>query len=576
MEFSEIWPATFTPVDGEYRIDIDHFLVMSFRHPGLAVENSRIGPFHVLEKLGNHRRHNVYRARQVEQDREVALKFIKLPPDVDRESALVKINREATVLKNLDHPNLVKMYGAGCEGEQVFFAHEVIEGESLASLLSRRGLLAPDLVIDYSRQIASVIEYLHQNEIIHSKLTTDKLIIDKEGKIHVTDLRLNRSRKRRWDAAKRASLETAAYMPPEQLLGEGASGKSDLYTLGIIMFEMLTGKLPYAPQTMAQLAQDKQKPDVPRVSDTVMSCPAWLDKLVRKMILPDPRKRPHSARAVIMTLEQIHSVEQSKMAAAEEMTRGFSPLSAGSDRTAARKAMGLKKDLEPEKGKPLIQSIPFLVGALGLVTAVIALAMFWPFGSSSVTLMQRADKLMASPESDDWREARKLYTRIMENSRDEELKLAAETGYFESRRKSMMYRLKSGVVPLEKPEIRELYAIMQNEKEGKFRDALNQYLRLVEKIDPADDLRYVRSEALDRIANMQEIEQQSLEFRERLEALRTAANGPAATDADREAFAAVQAELVTDHSKNDFLSDLLDPAKDDTTEDDTTEDGSVE
>ncbi len=225
----------------------------------------------------------------------MALKFIKLPPDVNRDNALAKINREVAVLKKLEHPHLVRMYGAGVYEDQVFFAHELIEGETLASLLSRRGRLAPDQVIDFGGQIASVLEYLHHNEIIHSKLTTDKLIIDAEGQIHVADLRLNRSRKRRWDAARRATLETAAYMPPEQLLGEGSTPKSDLYSLGVIMYEMLTGKLPFEPESMAQLARDKKSAKVQRVAETVMSCPAWLDKLVRKMILPDPKLRPHSA-----------------------------------------------------------------------------------------------------------------------------------------------------------------------------------------------------------------------------------------------------------------------------------------
>jgi serine/threonine-protein kinase len=522
------------------------------------VENSQIGPFHILEKLGAHRRHNVYRARQVEQNREVALKFITLPPDVERESALLKINHEANVLKALDHPNLVKVFGAGCEGKHVFFAHEVIEGETLASLLLRRGRLAPDLVIDYARQIASALEYLHQNEIIHSKLTTDKLIVDGAGLVHISDLRLNRSRKRRWDAAKRASLETAAYMPPEQLLGQGATSKSDVYTLGVIMFEMLTGKLPYEPQTMAQLARDKQDARVPRVSDTVISCPGWLDKLVRKMMLPDPKRRPHSIRAVIMTLDQIHALEQNKVAAAEEMTRGFSALAAGSDRAEARRVMGMKqRERAPEKETSILQGIPFLAGALGLIAILVTVALIWTFAGNPADLMERANALLASSDADDWRDARKLYTRIMQNSRDENLRSAAEHGYFESRRKSMMRRLEGGVLPLEKAEIRELYAIMQNENAGKLRESMARYQRLADKIDPNDDLRYVRMEALERFGALQRLEQDSLVFRERYETLRAAAESASSTEDDRSAFAVIEAELQDRFGNNEFLADLV-------------------
>ncbi len=524
------------------------------------MENTHIGPFHILEKLGSHRRHNVFRARQTEQGREVALKFINLPPDIDRESVLARVNREVVVLKQLEHPHLVKMFGAGiADDSRIFFAHELIEGETLAALLSRRGRLAADLVIDYGGQVASVLEYLHHNEIIHSKLTTDKLIVDADGQIHVADLRLNRSRKRRWDAARRATLETAAYMPPEQLLGKGATAKSDLYALGVIMFEMLTGRLPYEPQTMAQLCRDKQSRTVPRVSQTVMSCPAWLDKLIRKSLDPDPKSRPHSARAMIMTLEQISSVDQRQTASAAEITRGFSALSMGADRTAARRALGLRKRVvEPENELPLLHSIPVLAGGLLLIAMIVSLYVFWPFGGNPMELKHQADLLLASDDSDDWREARELYTRIMKRSRDEALTAAAEEGYFRSRRKSMLYRLQNGASPLERPEIRELYAIMEIETAGEWRDAMHRYERLMENIEPLDDMRYVRWEAADRLDRLRELEKEAIAFRERYQALVTAAGSPDATDEDVKALEEAREELETISRDNLFLADLHD------------------
>ena len=145
------------------------------------MENTHVGPFFIVKRLGTNRRHKVYHARQVEQDRDVALKFIKIPPHVERHKALGKIQREMEILEKLHHPNLVQVYGAGVHEDLIFIAIELVQCESLASILSRRGKLAPDLAVDYARQVASVLEYLHDEEILHSKLTPDKILIDQTG-----------------------------------------------------------------------------------------------------------------------------------------------------------------------------------------------------------------------------------------------------------------------------------------------------------------------------------------------------------------------------------------------------------
>ena len=206
------------------------------------MENKHVGPFKIVSKLGN-RRQKVYRAIQIEQGREVALKFIKLPPTVEWEKAIAKIDREVVGLQELVHPGLVKVYGAGVDEQQVFFASELIEGESLAAVLARRGKLTPDLVVEYGRQIADILRYLHSKDLIHSKLTPEKILLTSEHRIKIADLRLNRPKKRRWDKTRRRELDTVAYMAPEQFV-DGATQKSDFYSLGVVLFEMLSGKLP--------------------------------------------------------------------------------------------------------------------------------------------------------------------------------------------------------------------------------------------------------------------------------------------------------------------------------------------
>ena len=95
------------------------------------VERARVGPFQILDRLGTNRRHKVFHARQTEQNWDVALKFINTPPDIDRATAYTRLQHESDILKTLDHPHIVRVFGAGVDGDQVFFAHELIQGESL-------------------------------------------------------------------------------------------------------------------------------------------------------------------------------------------------------------------------------------------------------------------------------------------------------------------------------------------------------------------------------------------------------------------------------------------------------------
>ena len=163
-------------------------------------------------------RDRVFHAVQESQDRDVVLKFITIPSSIEWTKAIDKIERETVELRKLRHDNLVRVYGVGVHEPEsrIFFATELIEGESLSSILARRGKLAPDLVVEYGHQIAEALKYIHNKEIIHSKLTPDKIMVTADHKVKVSDLRLNRAKKRRWDAARKRDLEIAAYMAPEQ------------------------------------------------------------------------------------------------------------------------------------------------------------------------------------------------------------------------------------------------------------------------------------------------------------------------------------------------------------------------
>ena len=462
---------------------------------GAPVENTHVGPFLIVRKLGTNRRQQVFHARQTEQNRDVALKFVNIPPDFDRAVALDKINREARVLKHLDHPNLVKVFGAGVDEDRIFFASELVQGESLSSLLSRRGTLAWDLVVDIARQVASALNYLHENEIIHSKLTPDKILINRQGQVKIGDLRLNRNKRRRWDAVRRKELEIAAYSAPEQFTEQGATPKSDFYALGVILFECLTGKLPHEPETLGKLVKQKQEVPAPSVSSLSMNCPIWLDKIVSQLLQADPKLRPHTARAIELGMEQVKNNDSSLKSAVEEVGGGFNVLNAGVDKSEAHRLLGRK--VEKEESPPFYQKAWFLMVCLIVCVGAI---IYFMIPESIDKRMARAERLM---KTESWEEARDDLVYLKDQTFQPKIAERAEELYFELKGKSLLKYIDT--LPAGNDSDRqEFYRAWKAEKEGRLDDAEAIYEQLKLRCDPEGDKRHIHAESVNQLELLQE------------------------------------------------------------------------
>ena len=473
------------------------------------MENTQVGPFQVIQRLGTNRRQQVFHARQTDQNVDVALKFIKLPPSVEWSSALNKIEREVAILKKLEHEHLVKVYGAGVHEEKVFFASELVQSESLTSILSRRGRLATDLAVEYGRQIALLLEYIHGHEILHAKLTPDKILVASDHHVKVSDLRLNRSRRRRWDdAAGRRELDIAAYMAPEQF-AEGATAKSDFYSLGVIMYEMLTGKLPYAPDTMGRMNQKKINEPVPTVAEHEMNCPIWLDNLVQQLLAPNPAQRPHSAKAIVFAFDELKKMDKHQKGAVSQVTGGFNPLTIGADKNEANRLLGKKTKKVSKKKKandtPIYESIPFLIGGLLLIALIIGVSLV---PASPEKLMRRGTRLMESDRVSSWREARSLFRKVMENDRaSEDLQQEAEDLFYESKRRTLVMQAENGAILRFQDQESQRFGNAVAAVIGGEREKADQLFReLVENLDPEGEQRHIYVEARQRLLELLETE----------------------------------------------------------------------
>jgi len=462
---------------------------------GTLLENTHVGPFLILKRLGTNRRQKVYNARQTEQNRDVALKFIKFPAKVSWQKVLKVIDIEVNELRKLRHPNLVRIYGAGVHEEKIFFASELVKGESLAALLSRRGKLTPDLVVEYGRQISEALNYLHGQNLVSSKLVPEKILVTPDHAIKVADLRYNQIGRRRWDETKQREMDIAAYMAPEQF-SEGATPRSDVYALGVILFEMLTGKLPYELDTLGRMAKKKQTQPAPSVADHIMNCPIWLDQIVTRMLEPDYKQRPHSAREVVLAFEEIKKIDATKKSATSQISGNFNPLTKGADKTDAKRLLE-KKELDSNVS--FFQSVPFLMGALAMV---VGLAIWLAMPLSTEETINRMREAVASNSPDSWRSASIKMKPLMKS--DSPFAGDAESIYFEARQKMLVDLAKRGVTNsiLQTEQAQQFTAAYQLEMAGEEEKARVHYLQLTQTVDPDGEQRHIFFESKQRFSQL--------------------------------------------------------------------------
>lgn len=462
------------------------------------MENTRVGPFLIIKRLGKNRRQQVFHARQTEQDRDVALKFIKWPKKIALEQALEKVQREVVRLKQLRHENLARTYGAGVHEEKIFFASEMVKGESLASILTRRGRLATDLVVEYGRQIAEILRYVHSEKLVLGRLTPEKLMVTADHRVKLIDPRMSRANRRRWDASKRPQPEVAAYLAPEQFT-EGPSDRADFYSLGVILFEMTSGQLPVDPDNLGRMIRQKQSLAAPSVAGRVMDCPVWLDKMIAQLLEPNPKDRPYSANAIVLAFDEIKKLDATKTGAAANIAGSFNPLNAGRDKSEAQRVLGKKNSSRQEPKEPFYQTIPFLAAAMMLTVAA---AIWFALPPNAGDLVVRSRSLVESPNPADWETASASMKRVMESK--SKFASQAEEIYLLAQRKTLLDLAKRGMKNrnFHSPATRTFIDAYVLEQQKETEEARALYVELVRTVDPAGSKAHIYLEARDRFKKL--------------------------------------------------------------------------
>jgi serine/threonine-protein kinase len=341
-----------------------------------------IGPFHVLSELGSGAMGFVYRAVRRDSGKHFAIKMIAF----GLLGSEKRFEREADILKQLKHPNIVRYAGTGSYKRTPFFIMEYVEGESLDKILARREKFSWEDVVGLGKQLCAALEHAHGKGIIHRDLKPSNLMILKGGTLKLTDFGIAKGADLTALTGTNCTVGTAAYMSPEQCRGEKTvSAKSDLYSMGVVFYELLTGRKPFQAESPIEMFQAHVSAPFDRPSQFVMDIPVWLDNLVCQLLEKKPEHRPFDAVMVAKVLEEVEQKVADlrsaglDVATARTTDRGRNRPADETDRDAARtlrSAVGkrrFRKKMVPLTQRKWVQAVMLSAALVGLGGVVFAM-----------------------------------------------------------------------------------------------------------------------------------------------------------------------------------------------------------
>ena len=274
----------------------------------MAVSDSLIGTlfdgrYQILRKLGAGGMANVYLAEDQELGRRVAIKILN-DRHANDEQFVERFRREAKNAAALSHPNIVSIYDRGEAEGTYYIAMEYLDGRSLKELILSRGDAPIAVVVEYARQILSALKFAHRHGIVHRDIKPHNVLVDGEGRVKVTDFGIARAGASQMTEAG-SIVGTAQYLSPEQARGADVDQRSDLYSLGVLMYEMLTGEVPFSGDTPVEIAM-KHLSQTPAPPSTIRhDVPRDLDMVVMRTLAKSPDDRYQSADEMEADLDRV-------------------------------------------------------------------------------------------------------------------------------------------------------------------------------------------------------------------------------------------------------------------------------
>jgi serine/threonine-protein kinase len=264
----------------------------------------------------------VRRGEDVLLGRSVAVKL--LLDDGDPRSA-ARFQQEAQILARLQHPNVITVFDSGADGGERFIVMELVEGPTLRELLDTEGRLAPERAGEIASRLASALEFAHGKGVIHRDVKPSNVLLPPDGGVKLADMGIARLLSPEALTATLSVRGTAAYISPEQVRGDRVDARADLYSLGCVLFEMLTGRTPFEGD-IAALSYAHTHTPAPRVRSINPAVPAAMDELVAAMLEKNPARRPPTGEEVQRSLASARSQDVEPTAVMEPVPPPPSPM----------------------------------------------------------------------------------------------------------------------------------------------------------------------------------------------------------------------------------------------------------
>lgn len=251
--------------------------------------------YQIIKAIGEGGMANVYLAYDTILDRNVAVKVLRGDLATD-EKFVRRFQREALSASSLSHPNIVEVYDVGEDNGQYYIVMEYIEGKHLKELLKKRGKLVLSEVIDIMLQITDGMSVAHDAYIIHRDIKPQNIMIQENGVVKITDFGIAMAMNATQLTQTNSVMGSVHYLPPEQANGKGSTLQSDIYSMGILMYELLTGKLPYKGDNAVEIALKHLKESLPSIKEELPDLPQSVENIIIRASSKNPQNRYADAR----------------------------------------------------------------------------------------------------------------------------------------------------------------------------------------------------------------------------------------------------------------------------------------
>ncbi len=336
--------------------------------------------YEIINSIGEGGMANVYLAFDTILQRKVAIKVLR--GDLSGDDLFVKrFRREALASTSLNHPNVVQIYDVGDENGKYYIVMEYVEGITLKQLLLKRKRLTVSEVVDISTQIIKGIEHAHSKHIVHRDIKPHNILVQRDGTVKITDFGIAVTLNETILTQTNSILGSVHYLPPEQINGNVADTKSDIYSTGVLMYEMLTGELPFTGDSAVTIALMHVKNRFPSVRDIDPSIPQSIDNIIIRATAKNPKNRFPSATEMLTELRSFRENQNdNKLVLDDKMEeKTINLLLNNSD--------DVEYTPEPPKGK----RYKMLAIIVGMIVILASLVSFIIYSISKPTLIEVPD-----------------------------------------------------------------------------------------------------------------------------------------------------------------------------------------